>query len=167
MYLYVKLSREFANHSFSTTVSKDCINSIEVIVYRDMSARRGENLYNIPRMTVVYLTTFPAKTDKMLSTRNSSILMMSSSRNLFLERKRRRSDSDLLYDKTPIPTENSKINGQHKNATKNFDYTTIADRIRTVSWSDNSHPTGMVIPVYGYPTFPLTIKAVLSKGHTV
>ena len=30
--------------------------------------------------------------------------------------------------KTPIPTENSKTNGQHKNATKNFDYTTIADQ---------------------------------------
>ena len=32
--------------------------------------------------------------------------------------------------KTPIPTENSKTNGQHKNATKNFDYTTIADQLR-------------------------------------
>ena len=35
--------------------------------------------------------------------------------------------------KTPIPTENSKTNEQHKNATKNFDHTTIADRLRTVS----------------------------------
>ena len=33
--------------------------------------------------------------------------------------------------KNPIPTENSKTNGQHKNATKNVDYTTIADRLRT------------------------------------
>ena len=57
--------------------------------------------------------------------------------------------------KTPIPTENSKTNGQHKNATKNFDYTTIVDQI-----SNNSHPTGVVKPVYGYPTFPLTTKAV-------
>ena len=31
--------------------------------------------------------------------------------------------------KTPIPTENSKTNGQHKNETKNFDYTTIVDRL--------------------------------------
>ena len=48
--------------------------------------------------------------------------------------------------KTPIPKENSKVNGQHKNATKNFDFTTIADRLRTVSWSNNSHPTGVVKP---------------------
>ena len=48
--------------------------------------------------------------------------------------------------KTPIPTENSKNNGQHKNATKNFDNTAIADRLRTVSWSNNSHPTGVVKP---------------------
>ena len=62
--------------------------------------------------------------------------------------------------KTPIPTENSKTKGQHKNATKNFEYTTIADRLRTVSWSNDSHPTGVVKPVYVYPTFPLTAKAV-------
>ena len=49
---------------------------------------------------------------------------------------------------------------QHKHATKNFDYTTIADRLRTVSWSNDSHPTGVVKPVYGIPTFPLTAKAV-------
>ena len=62
--------------------------------------------------------------------------------------------------KPPIPTENSKTKGQLTNATKNFDYTTIADRLRTVSWSNNSHPTGVVKPVYGYQTFPLTTKAV-------
>ena len=62
--------------------------------------------------------------------------------------------------KTPIPTENSKTNVQHKNATENFDYTTIADRPRMVSWNNNSHPPGVVKPVYGYPTFPLTAKAV-------
>ena len=28
-----------------------------------------------------------------------------------------------------------------------------------------SHPTGVVKPVNGYPTFPLTAKAVLSKGY--
>ena len=30
------------------------------------------------------------------------------------------------------------------NATKLFDYTVIADRLRTVSWSNDSHPTGVV-----------------------
>ena len=55
---------------------------------------------------------------------------------------------------------------QHKNATKNFDYTTIAVRLSTVSWRSNSHPTGVVKSVYGIFTFPLTATAVLSKGHT-
>ena len=32
---------------------------------------------------------------------------------------------------------------------QNFVYTTIMDRIRIVSWSNNSHPTVVVIPVYG------------------
>ena len=37
--------------------------------------------------------------------------------------------------KTPTPTEKSKKQRDNmKNATKNFDYTTIADRLRTVSW---------------------------------
>ena len=31
---------------------------------------------------------------------------------------------------------------QLKNATKNFDYTTILDRLWTVSWSNDSYPTG-------------------------
>ena len=69
--------------------------------------------------------------------------------------------------KTPTPTEQSKkATWQHKNATKNFDYTTIADRLRTVSWSNSSHPTGVVKPVYERSTFPLTTTAVQSKGHT-
>ena len=39
----------------------------------------------------------------------------------------------------PIPTENLKNNWQHKNATKHFDYTTIADRLRTVISNNNNH----------------------------
>ena len=38
--------------------------------------------------------------------------------------------------KAPIPSENKKVKRQHKDANKNFDYTTIADRLRTVSWSN-------------------------------
>ena len=49
--------------------------------------------------------------------------------------------------KAPIPTENSKTKGQRKNAIKNLEYTTIADRLRTVSWSNNIHPTGVVKPI--------------------
>ena len=33
-----------------------------------------------------------------------------------------------------------------KTPTKNFDYTTIADRLRAVSWSSNSYPTDLVKP---------------------
>ena len=47
--------------------------------------------------------------------------------------------------KNHVPTENSKTNGQHKNATQKFDYTTIADRLGRSVW--------VTIPVYGYPTF--------------
>ena len=59
------------------------------------------------------------------------------------------------FDKVLIPTENSTTNWQHKVATKHFDYTTIAGRLKTVSWSNNNKPTGVVKPVYEYPTFPL------------
>ena len=45
-----------------------------------------------------------------------------------------------------------------KNATKNFDYTTIADRLRTISWSYDSYRNGVVKPVYGITTFPLPAK---------
>ena len=49
-----------------------------------------------------------------------------------------------------IPTENSKTKGQHTNATKNFDYTTIADRLSTVSWSNKLSnwygQTGLRVP---------------------
>ena len=61
--------------------------------------------------------------------------------------------------KPPIPTENSKTKGQHTNATK----TSITQRLLTDlgrSVGVISHPTGVVKPVNGYPTFPLTAKAV-------
>ena len=43
---------------------------------------------------------------------------------------------------------------------KRHENTTIADRLRTVSSSNNSNPTGVVKPVYGYQTIPLIAKAV-------
>ena len=63
--------------------------------------------------------------------------------------------------KAPTPTEKSKkqrdnIQERHKN----FDDTMIADRLRTVSWSNSSHPTGVVKPVYERSTFQLTATAV-------
>ena len=47
--------------------------------------------------------------------------------------------------KAPTPTEMSKGKSDNtNNATKKFDYTAIADQLRTVSWSYYSHPTGVV-----------------------
>ena len=49
--------------------------------------------------------------------------------------------------KAPTPTEMSKGQSDNTiNATKKFDYKAIADRLRTVSWSNYSHPTGVVNP---------------------
>ena len=46
-------------------------------------------------------------------------------------------------DKNPCTHRQSKKQRDNiKNATKNFDYTTIADRLRTVSWTNSRHPTG-------------------------
>ena len=62
--------------------------------------------------------------------------------------------------KVPTPTEMSKRqNDNTNNATKKFDSTAIADRLRTVSWSNYSHPTGVVNLGYGQ-TFPLPATAV-------
>ena len=63
--------------------------------------------------------------------------------------------------KAPTPTENGKKQPDNiQNTTKNFDYTKIADTLRTVSWGSDSHPTGVIEPVYGITTFPLIAKAV-------
>ena len=62
---------------------------------------------------------------------------------------------------TNAPQKNPKKQHDNmKNATKYFDYTMIADRLRTVSWSNSSYPTGVVKPVYERSTFPLTTTAV-------
>ena len=78
---------------------------------------------------------------KMKSRRSTNSLSSVKSKDAM---QREKGDLTQSYEKTPIPTENSKTKGQHTNAIKNFDYTTIADRLRTVSWSNNSHPIGVV-----------------------
>ena len=46
--------------------------------------------------------------------------------------------------KAPTPVEMSKGQSDNtNNATKKFDYTAVADRLRTVSWSNYGHPTGV------------------------
>ena len=69
----------------------------------------------------------------------------------------KRRDLTQSYNKSPYTDRKiQKATWQHKNATKNFDYTIIADRLRTVSWGNDSHPTGVVKPVNGILTLPLT-----------
>ena len=55
-----------------------------------------------------------------------------------IEKREKEGDLTQSYDKTPYT--NRKLENQRTthNATKNFDYTTIADRLRTVSWSNKS-----------------------------
>ena len=65
------------------------------------------------------------------------------------------------YDKSAYTHSKSKKQRDNiKNATKNFDYTTIADRLGMVSWNYSSNLTGVVKPVYERSTFPLTTTAV-------
>ena len=66
-----------------TAESKDCMHSASY-EYRNMSARRGAQFVPMGRPIICWKT-FPAKTTKMLSTRNSSNLIMSSSVYLFFE----------------------------------------------------------------------------------
>ena len=81
MYLYVKLNLD-ANR-FLPAESKDCMNSASY-EYRNKSAMRGAQLAPMG-MPIICWKTFLAKTTKMLSTRHSSILMMSSSAYLLFE----------------------------------------------------------------------------------
>ena len=56
----------------------------------------------------------------------------------------REKGSDLTQSCDKIPYTNrkdQKATDNIKRATENFDFTTIADRLRTVSWSNSSHPT--------------------------
>ena len=71
------------------------------------------------------------------------------------------------YDKIPTPTEYKKTqSGNTKTPPKHSIETAIANRLRAVRWSNNSHPTCLVKQKYGIPTFTLTVQAVKSKGHT-
>ena len=51
--------------------------------------------------------------------------------------------------KAPTPTEKYKSNATTQKRHQNFDNTTIADRLRTVSWGNESHQTGVDKLVYG------------------
>ena len=58
------------------------------------------------------------------------------------------------YDKNPYTTRKiQKATRQYKNATKNIDYTTIADRLRTVSSGNDNHPTCSLNRFTGFQPF--------------
>ena len=78
-----------------------------------------------------------------------SLWRMTVDRQRVVTREERRDLTQSYEKKTPTFTDKSKQHHDNmKNATKNFDYTTIADRLRTVSWSNsNVNPTGVVKPV--------------------
>ena len=73
------------------------------------------------------------------------------------------SDLTQLHDKRP---KTMQIKITYTDATKTFDFTMITDRVRTVSWRDNSHATGVVNVGFKGSTFPLPTTDVQSKGHT-
>ena len=65
--------------------------------------------------------------------------------------------------KAPTPTEMSKRQSDNTNkASKKFDYRAIADRLRTVSWINYGHPTGVVNLNYG-PNLPTPRNSRLIK----
>ena len=74
-------------------------------------------------------------------------------------------DLTQFYETSPYT--NRKIRNakwQHKNGTQNFDYTTIADRLRTVSLSNDIHPTGVVNQLTGYQP-SLSSQQLRNRGN--
>ena len=75
------------------------------------------------------------------------VLSMVNISSRYLETKGR--DLTQSYDKSPYTNRNVKrAKWQHKQRHKKFDYTAIADRLRTVSSSIYSHPAGVVYRFY-------------------
>ena len=68
--------------------------------------------------------------------------------------------------KAPTLTEKSKKQRDKTKTPPKMGYTTIADRLRTVSSGNDSLPTGVVKTGLRDPNLPLTAIAVWSKGHT-
>ena len=81
-------------------------------------------------------------------------------------RKRKISESVLLWNPY-TQRKPQKATRQHKNATESFDYTTLMGRFRTVSWSNDKHPTRVVKLRYGIPKFPLATKASFADPHFI
>ena len=81
--------------------------------------------------------------------------------------KRKKKGIDLIqsYDKSPYTRRTiQKATRQHKKRNQNFDYTTIAGRLRTVSLGNDNHQTGVVkmqdeeIPRSQMPKWPRAVS---------
>ena len=68
----------------------------------------------------------------------------------------KRIDDSVLWQKPLHPQKNPKRQSDNtKKATNDFYITTIADRLKMVSWCNNSHPTGVIKQVYEWSTLNL------------
>ena len=77
-----------------------------------------------------------------------------------LRKEKKVRDLTQSYDKSPYTSRKvKKAKWQHKQRHTNFDYTAVADRLRTVSWNSYGFPTGVFNRFTG-PTFPLPPTAV-------
>ena len=68
-----------------------------------------------------------------------------------------------MHTKVPILTVNVK---QRQNATKKFDYTSIANPLRTVSLRDYSQPSGVVSLVYRPKPLTPRNSRVIKRAQT-
>ena len=83
--------------------------------------------------------------------------------NLFLFYREKGRDLTQSYDKSPFTNRNVKGQGDNtNNATKKFDYRAVADRLRTVSWSNTATQlvwlTWFTGPTFSFPQQPCNQK---------
>ena len=115
------------------------------------SCQSGMTVNSTPSLRQTKRVKFPFHTVFVLEKQDS----------IFAALREKERDLTQSYDKSPYTDRKiQKATWQHKNATKNFDCTTIADRLRTVNWGNESYPTGAVKPVNGITTLPLTTTVV-------
>ena len=67
--------------------------------------------------------------------------------------KRKEKGSDAVVWQTPLTTNSA--SQSYIPMLKPFQYITITGQLRMVSWSDSSHPTGVVKLIFKGQTFPL------------
>ena len=133
---------------------------LDNLIYRVRHINRNNVLLHIWNSKIYQHLTFWMLSANFYNERSDSVIWQKNPyTNRILGEKGR--NLTLSFDKSPLHRQKiQQATWQHKNA----DYTTIADRLRTVNWGNDSHPTGVIKPVYGIPTFPLTAEAVNQKN---